>query len=133
MAYRFLLNFGGNRLPGNLYKIILKILIQPSQTYGEVHWSNTVPVFMTFPCPLYSLWKSHSLFPKTDQLTHSTNIMCFILSWTDAEGVVPGRPRDLSVIEATRNYVVLSWKPPGDKGHEGVMYYVEKVREQNWV
>ncbi|XP_042617116.1 M-protein, striated muscle-like isoform X6 [Cyprinus carpio] len=42
------------------------------------------------------------------------------------EGVVPGRPRDLSVIEATKNYVVLSWKPPGDKGHEGVMYYVEK-------
>uniref|UniRef100_A0A8C1PHJ6 Myomesin 1b n=1 Tax=Cyprinus carpio TaxID=7962 RepID=A0A8C1PHJ6_CYPCA len=41
-------------------------------------------------------------------------------------GVVPGRPRDLSVIEATKNYVVLSWKPPGDKGHEGVMYYVEK-------
>uniref|UniRef100_A0A8C2FAI1 Myomesin 1b n=1 Tax=Cyprinus carpio TaxID=7962 RepID=A0A8C2FAI1_CYPCA len=27
---------------------------------------------------------------------------------------------------ATKNYVVLSWKPPGDKGHEGVMYYVEK-------
>uniref|UniRef100_A0A8C1F1V8 Myomesin-1 n=1 Tax=Cyprinus carpio carpio TaxID=630221 RepID=A0A8C1F1V8_CYPCA len=42
------------------------------------------------------------------------------------KGVVPGRPRDLSVIEATKNYVVLSWKPPGDKGHEGVMYYVEK-------
>uniref|UniRef100_A0A8C1JG64 Myomesin-1 n=1 Tax=Cyprinus carpio TaxID=7962 RepID=A0A8C1JG64_CYPCA len=45
---------------------------------------------------------------------------------TRKEGVVPGRPRDLSVIEATKNYVVLSWKPPGDKGHEGVMYYVEK-------
>ncbi|KAF4110534.1 hypothetical protein G5714_007565 [Onychostoma macrolepis] len=42
------------------------------------------------------------------------------------EGVVPSRPCDLSVIEATKNYVVLSWKPPGDKGHEGVMYYVEK-------
>ncbi|TRY58877.1 hypothetical protein DNTS_027465, partial [Danionella cerebrum] len=42
------------------------------------------------------------------------------------QGVVPGRPQDLSVIEATKNYVVLSWKPPGDKGHEGVMYYVEK-------
>ncbi|KAG1928062.1 M-protein, striated muscle isoform X1 [Pimephales promelas] len=42
------------------------------------------------------------------------------------EGVVPGRPCDLTVIEATKNYVVLSWKPPGDKGHEGVMYYVEK-------
>ncbi|KAK2914387.1 hypothetical protein Q8A67_002786 [Cirrhinus molitorella] len=42
------------------------------------------------------------------------------------EGVVPGKPCDLTVIEATKNYVVLSWKPPGDKGHEGVMYYVEK-------
>uniref|UniRef100_A0A672P6K0 Myomesin 1 n=1 Tax=Sinocyclocheilus grahami TaxID=75366 RepID=A0A672P6K0_SINGR len=45
---------------------------------------------------------------------------------TRKEGVVPGRPCDLSVIEATKNYVVLSWKPPGEKGHEGVMYYVEK-------
>ncbi|XP_060730165.1 M-protein, striated muscle isoform X1 [Tachysurus vachellii] len=42
------------------------------------------------------------------------------------EGVVPCKPRDLTVIEATKNYVVLSWKPPGDKGYEGVMYYVEK-------
>lgn len=47
--------------------------------------------------------------------------------------MVPGRPRDLTVIEATKNYVVLSWKPPGDKGHEGVMYYVEKVSVQNWI
>uniref|UniRef100_A0A672G7W6 Myomesin 1b n=1 Tax=Salarias fasciatus TaxID=181472 RepID=A0A672G7W6_SALFA len=43
-----------------------------------------------------------------------------------AEGVVPGRPRELMVTEATKNYVVLSWKPPGEKGLEGVMYYVEK-------
>ncbi|XP_029313356.1 M-protein, striated muscle isoform X3 [Cottoperca gobio] len=43
-----------------------------------------------------------------------------------AEGVVPGRPLELQVTEATKNYVVLSWKPPGDKGLEGVMYYVEK-------
>ncbi|XP_076828245.1 myomesin-1 isoform X2 [Brachyhypopomus gauderio] len=42
------------------------------------------------------------------------------------EGVVPGKPRDLMVTEATKNYVVLSWQPPGEKGHEGVMYYVEK-------
>ncbi|XP_066537025.1 myomesin-1 [Hoplias malabaricus] len=42
------------------------------------------------------------------------------------EGVVPGKPSDLMVAEATRNYVVLSWKPPGEKGSEGVMYYVEK-------
>ncbi|KAM4606223.1 myomesin-1 [Polymixia lowei] len=43
-----------------------------------------------------------------------------------AEGVVPGRPRELEVTEATKNYVVLSWKPPGERGHEGIMYYVEK-------
>ncbi|KAM3860464.1 myomesin-1 [Diretmus argenteus] len=43
-----------------------------------------------------------------------------------AEGVVPGRPRELEVTEATKNYVVLSWKPPGEKGLEGIMYYVEK-------
>ncbi|KAG7231160.1 hypothetical protein INR49_011991 [Caranx melampygus] len=43
-----------------------------------------------------------------------------------AEGIVPGRPRELEVTEATKNYVVLSWKPPGEKGLEGVMYYVEK-------
>ncbi|KAM7390295.1 hypothetical protein PAMA_008459 [Pampus argenteus] len=43
-----------------------------------------------------------------------------------AEGIVPGKPRDLQVTEATKNYVVLSWKPPGEKGLESVMYYVEK-------
>ncbi|XP_061613952.1 M-protein, striated muscle isoform X2 [Phyllopteryx taeniolatus] len=43
-----------------------------------------------------------------------------------AEGIVPGRPHELQVTEATRNYLVLSWKPPGEKGLEGVMYYVEK-------
>ncbi|XP_062850088.1 myomesin-1 isoform X2 [Trichomycterus rosablanca] len=42
------------------------------------------------------------------------------------EGVVPGKPRELMVIESTKTYVVLSWKPPGEKGLEGVMYYVEK-------
>ncbi|XP_066579524.1 myomesin-1 isoform X2 [Amia ocellicauda] len=43
-----------------------------------------------------------------------------------AEGVVPGKPSELAVTEATKNYVVLSWKPPGQRGHEGIMYYVEK-------
>ncbi|XP_041046572.1 M-protein, striated muscle isoform X1 [Carcharodon carcharias] len=42
------------------------------------------------------------------------------------EGVVPGQPIELTVTEATKNYVVLSWKPPGQRGHEGIMYYVEK-------
>nr|XP_054607435.1 M-protein, striated muscle isoform X2 [Nothobranchius furzeri] len=43
-----------------------------------------------------------------------------------AEGVVPSRPLELKVTEATKNYVVLSWKPPGEKGLESIMYYVEK-------
>ncbi|XP_019897445.2 M-protein, striated muscle isoform X9 [Esox lucius] len=43
-----------------------------------------------------------------------------------AEGVVPGRPKNLEVTEATKNYMVLSWNPPGERGHEGIMYYVEK-------
>ncbi|XP_049626868.1 myomesin-1 [Suncus etruscus] len=50
------------------------------------------------------------------------------------EGVVPGPPTDLSVAEATRSYVVLNWKPPGQRGHEGIMYFVEKcdAETENW-
>ncbi|KAM4705415.1 myomesin-1 isoform 2-T2 [Rhinophrynus dorsalis] len=50
------------------------------------------------------------------------------------EGIIPGPPSDLTVTEATKNYVVLSWKPPGERGHEGVMYYVEKsvAGTENW-
>ncbi|XP_065132547.1 myomesin 1a (skelemin) isoform X2 [Paramisgurnus dabryanus] len=44
-------------------------------------------------------------------------------------GVVPGPPTDLAVTESTKSYVVLSWKPPVQRGHEGVMYYVEKCME----
>uniref|UniRef100_A0AAR2LAC2 Myomesin 1a (skelemin) n=1 Tax=Pygocentrus nattereri TaxID=42514 RepID=A0AAR2LAC2_PYGNA len=49
-------------------------------------------------------------------------------------GVVPGAPTDLAVTEATKSYVVLSWKPPVQRGHEGVMYYVEKclVGTETW-
>lgn len=43
-------------------------------------------------------------------------------------GVVPGEPNDVVVTEATKSYVVLAWKPPVQRGHEGVMYYIEKVR-----
>lgn len=43
-------------------------------------------------------------------------------------GVVPGEPTDVVVTEATKSYVVLAWKPPVQRGHEGVMYYIEKVR-----
>nr|6ZVA_A Chain A, Myomesin-1 [Homo sapiens]6ZVA_B Chain B, Myomesin-1 [Homo sapiens] len=51
-----------------------------------------------------------------------------------SEGIVPGPPTDLSVTEATRSYVVLSWKPPGQRGHEGIMYFVEKCEAgtENW-
>ncbi|XP_072324008.1 myomesin-1 isoform X1 [Scyliorhinus torazame] len=51
-----------------------------------------------------------------------------------AEGVVPGQPTELTVTEATKNYVVLSWKPPGQRGHEGIMYYIEKcvAGTENW-
>uniref|UniRef100_A0A8C9X855 Myomesin 1a (skelemin) n=1 Tax=Sander lucioperca TaxID=283035 RepID=A0A8C9X855_SANLU len=41
-------------------------------------------------------------------------------------GVVPGEPCDVVVTEATKSYVVLAWKPPVQRGHEGVMYYIEK-------
>uniref|UniRef100_A0A3Q0R9Q6 Myomesin 1a (skelemin) n=1 Tax=Amphilophus citrinellus TaxID=61819 RepID=A0A3Q0R9Q6_AMPCI len=41
-------------------------------------------------------------------------------------GVVPGEPTDVVVTEATKSYVVLAWKPPDQRGHEGVMYYIEK-------
>uniref|UniRef100_A0A8K9XF93 Myomesin 1a (skelemin) n=1 Tax=Oncorhynchus mykiss TaxID=8022 RepID=A0A8K9XF93_ONCMY len=41
-------------------------------------------------------------------------------------GVVPGEPTDLVVTEATKNYVVLAWSPPAQRGHEGVVYLVEK-------
>lgn len=42
-------------------------------------------------------------------------------------GIVPGEPTDVVVTEATKSYVVLAWKPPTQRGHEGVMYYIEKV------
>ncbi|XP_019611323.2 myomesin-1 isoform X2 [Rhinolophus sinicus] len=50
------------------------------------------------------------------------------------EGIIPGPPTDLSVTEATRSYVVLSWKPPGQRGHEGILYFVEKCEAgtENW-
>ncbi|XP_072008235.1 myomesin-1 isoform X3 [Engystomops pustulosus] len=51
-----------------------------------------------------------------------------------SEGIIPGPPSNLTVTEATKNYVVLSWKPPQLRGHEGVMYYVEKsvAGTENW-
>ncbi|XP_075928192.1 myomesin-1-like isoform X1 [Petromyzon marinus] len=43
------------------------------------------------------------------------------------EGTIPGPPTALSVTEATKDYVVLSWKPPSLRGSEGLVYYVEKM------
>lgn len=59
--------------------------------------------------------------------------MCFVLMKSPgplapSAGVVPGEPSDVAVTEATKSYVVLAWKPPVQRGHEGVMYYIEKVR-----
>lgn len=52
-----------------------------------------------------------------------------IIKFTEEDssvGVVPGEPTDVVVTEATKSYVVLAWKPPAQRGHEGVMYYIEK-------
>uniref|UniRef100_A0A674K7B9 Myomesin 1 n=1 Tax=Terrapene triunguis TaxID=2587831 RepID=A0A674K7B9_9SAUR len=70
--------------------------------------------------------RSHPSAPWTGQI--------IVTEEEPAEGVVPGPPSDLRVIEATKNYVVLSWKPPGERGHEGVMYFVEKCTAgtENW-
>ncbi|XP_037748723.1 myomesin-1 isoform X1 [Chelonia mydas] len=70
--------------------------------------------------------RSHPSAPWTGQI--------IVTEEEPAEGVVPGPPSDLNVIEATKNYVVLSWKPPGERGHEGVMYFVEKciAGTENW-
>lgn len=66
---------------------------------------------------------------NSDTKTKELNPSSFpILLPCPLEGVVPGPPTDLQVIEATKNYVVLSWKPPGQRGHEGIMYFVEKVK-----
>ncbi|XP_078543595.1 myomesin-1 isoform X4 [Lissotriton helveticus] len=70
--------------------------------------------------------RSHPSAPWTGQI--------IVTEEEPAEGVVPGPATDLTVTEATKNYVVLSWKPPGLRGHEGVMYYVEKcvAGTDNW-
>ncbi|XP_033849139.2 M-protein, striated muscle-like [Acipenser ruthenus] len=62
--------------------------------------------------------KGHPSAPWTGQI--------IVTEEEPAEGVVPGKPCQLAVTEATKKYVVLSWKPPGQRGHEGIMYYVEK-------
>ncbi|MGH0151581.1 UNVERIFIED_CONTAM: hypothetical protein FKN15_026010 [Acipenser sinensis] len=68
--------------------------------------------------------KGHPSAPWTGQI--------IVTEEEPAEGVVPGKPCQLAVTEATKSYVVLSWKPPGQRGHEGIMYYVEKVGTTHW-
>ncbi|KAG5841588.1 hypothetical protein ANANG_G00168210 [Anguilla anguilla] len=63
--------------------------------------------------------RGHPLAPWTAQI--------IVTEEEPAAGVVPGKPSDLAVTEATKSYVVLSWNPPGQRGHEGLMYYVEKL------
>ncbi|XP_034285428.1 myomesin-1 isoform X3 [Pantherophis guttatus] len=71
--------------------------------------------------------KSHPSAPWTGQIIVTEEE-------PSAEGIVPGPPLDLRVTEATKNYIVLSWKPPHERGHEGVMYFVEKcvAGTENW-
>ncbi|KAH0617803.1 hypothetical protein JD844_016400 [Phrynosoma platyrhinos] len=70
--------------------------------------------------------RSHPSAPWTGQI--------IVTEEEPTEGIVPGSPLDLHVTEATKNYIVLSWKPPYERGHEGVMYYVEKcvAGTENW-
>ncbi|KAJ8378855.1 hypothetical protein AAFF_G00233570 [Aldrovandia affinis] len=63
--------------------------------------------------------RAHPAAPWTGQI--------IVTEEDPAAGVIPGIPSDLAVTEATKSYVVLSWKPPGQRGHEGIMYYVEKL------
>ncbi|XP_042299045.1 myomesin-1-like isoform X2 [Sceloporus undulatus] len=70
--------------------------------------------------------RSHPSAPWTGQI--------IVTEEEPTEGIVPGSPLDLHVTEATKNYIVLSWKPPYERGHEGVMYFVEKcvAGTENW-
>ncbi|XP_059562521.1 myomesin-1 isoform X1 [Myotis daubentonii] len=70
--------------------------------------------------------RSHPSAPWTGQI--------IVTEEEPREGIVPGPPTDLSVTEATPSYVVLSWKPPGQRGHEGILYFVEKcdMETENW-
>ncbi|XP_034981820.2 myomesin-1 isoform X1 [Zootoca vivipara] len=70
--------------------------------------------------------RSHPSAPWTGQI--------IVTEEEPTEGIVPGPPLDLHVTEATKNYIVLGWKPPFERGHEGVMYFVEKcvAGTENW-
>lgn len=56
-----------------------------------------------------------------------SKIFQMVIHLSSSVGIIPGEPSDVVVTEATKSYVVLAWKPPVQRGHEGVMYYIEKV------
>lgn len=75
---------------------------------------------------LYGFVRLPLLYPQVKPIFPSLNSLYqFFLA--PAVGVIPGEPTDVVVTEATKSYVVLAWKPPVQRGHEGVMYYIEKV------
>lgn len=78
-----------------------------------------VLVFTVLYCS-FSVLKQ--IFPSLNSLYE-----CLHCPPPPAVGIVPGEPTDVVVTEATKSYVVLAWKPPVQRGHEGVMYYIEKV------
>lgn len=81
-----------------------------------------IRVFCSFPC-----FQKQKKVKKNFGPTIQTFIEHIIL----LVGVVPGEPADVVVTEATKSYVVLAWKPPVQRGHEGVVYYIEKVRKRS--
>lgn len=75
---------------------------------------------------LYGFVRLPLFYPQVKQIFPSLNSLYqFFLA--PAVGIIPGEPTDVVVTEATKSYVVLAWKPPVQRGHEGVMYYIEKV------
>lgn len=75
---------------------------------------------------LYGFVRLPLFYPQVKQIFPSLNSLYqFLLAPT--VGIIPGEPTDVVVTEATKSYVVLAWKPPVQRGHEGVMYYIEKV------
>ena len=99
-------------------------------------WFNNILEF--FQYNLHLIRSDHTLFSSNVTLLHMSISLTIQFHFPEcvplklpccfSEGVVPGPPTDLSVIEATQSYVVLSWKPPRQRGHEGILYFVEKVR-----
>ncbi|KAJ3594672.1 hypothetical protein NHX12_003979 [Muraenolepis orangiensis] len=94
---------------------------------GTQHWSqcNDSPVkYARFPVTGLVEGRSY-VFRVPGPSAPWTGIIRFTEEDTTV-GVVPGEASEVVVTEATKSYVVLGWKPPVQRGHEGVMYYIEK-------